>query len=165
MTLERAYGLTRSQLEVGTVVQNNSRFARYTSMGEHYYFALPEGPESVEGVTIQGQTIDELLQPGAIAGIRQGESQFWPDFEGMAHIKIPGTGDIRLGASFTDTDAAPQEDTANNLGLMLWQRPGRPFVCIEPTVGFGRNEDGQFVNTGLVIRSYGRVAFSTTIAV
>lgn len=163
LTLERSYELNPRQFHVSATVQNNSRYSRHTSMGEHYYFNLPGGPDSVEGVTVEGYSIGDLLEPDAVDLIQQGEPQFWRGFTGRAAVAIPGMGDIHLRASLEG--AAAQAGDPESLGMLLWQRPGKSFICLEPTVGLDSSEDGQFANTGLVIPAYGRVALNTTITI
>jgi hypothetical protein len=117
----------------------------------------------LEDVTIEGRSLGDLLQPDAVDRIQQGEPQFWRSFAGEAAITIPGTDDVHLRASLDG--ASPRANDSDSLGMLLWQRPGKSFICLEPTTGFDSGEDGQFVNIGLMIPAYGKVAFRTTIAV
>jgi hypothetical protein len=159
----RVMSLSPGKLILSTCIQNNhpeGSGAMDVSLGEHLYFAMPQGA-TVGDVTINGETLDQLLHPGAAEQISEGQAQFWRGYAGVAAVNMPDDNAFRLETAIHGHGI----QTAVGIGMLLWQRPGEPFICIEPTLGFDQ-EDGQTLNDGLRIAPGGGVvALGTAIIV
>ena len=141
----RTFVLSPDRLQITTGLQNNRLHGISTSMGEHLYFALPKGA-SVGDVRLNNDTIDSALGRGATERVQDGLAQFWAAFPGKVSVTMPDDRVLIVNASATlGREAVPQDE----LGMLVWQRPGESFVCLEPTLGF--NPAGPRHNTGLYI--------------
>jgi galactose mutarotase-like enzyme len=164
LRVARNYALSAAQLLLTTIVENNGAAPLRTSLGEHLYFALPEGA-GVEDIRIDQTPIDELLYSGATEKIKDGKAQFWPDYSGKISVYMPDDRVLNIENTLGPSTQADER----YLGMLLWQRPGKPYVCLEPTLGFLPFGDMPF-NELLEVPAYsaspspsGNTTFTTTI--
>jgi galactose mutarotase-like enzyme len=136
--LKKAFELSDHALVSHTTVYNPGEDTFRTSLGEHYYYPLPDN--STDGLTINGHDIDSLLGDGTLAQIMDGDAAFWGDWSGTADIRFPAGYSLRLEAS-----ATPE----TNIGMLLWHKPGSGTICFEPTAGYKHGH----MNTCLCLES------------
>jgi galactose mutarotase-like enzyme len=151
--LSKIFDITENALTTRTTVTNYETSAARTSLGEHLYFNLPD--ENTEGLTVNGETLDELLGDGSEASIMQGNAMPYTDFDGEVAIKFPAGHTIRLTCKTDDPSQA------NKLILTVWHRPGNDSICFEPMLGFS----GETGNEGLHIEPQSSQSLMTKIEV
>lgn len=123
-----------------------------TSVGEHFYFAMPAG--TTRDVRINNHPIDRLIGAGAADKVASGKAQFWPEPERKLRVELAD----RAFTLDTGVGAMDGVEGAASGGWLLWQRPGTPSICIEPVAGFTpENPNGLHMPVG----SY--VGFGTRI--
>lgn len=154
LSLTREFELHKSTFASLSEARNNSNTVQQTSLGEHYYFDLPNS--DVAGIRFDGASLDEVLGEGAIEGINRGEAQFL-SYGTQGVCAIIGFSDgktVRLeGHAVLEVGAVPIEH-----GLLVWRRPGSPSICFEPTIGYN-----QKANNGIDIPPRGSVGLITTV--
>ncbi len=151
--LTRVMLLQPDSFTATTLALSRSMSSGGTSWGEHIYFALPEGTPA--DIRIGGERLDTLLRPGAAQGVAAGDAQFWPDFPGDAVVTFPDK-EILLQATYTE---AGGYTTVQGFGMLIWQRPGQPSICLEPVRGYSP-ETG---NSGLALPAGRLASMATTI--
>lgn len=176
--ITRTLSLTPNELAVTTKVRNLGRTGIRTSMGEHFYFSVPEGSDVHEARlrnSFLGDSLalDDVLGQGAADRISQGEAQFWPGYGGLLEVDLPGRQPLALSANvttITPRGRTREVTEKGQMGLLFWQRKGPeggenpPFLCIEPTYGFDQTEEG-ISNDGIEIPPHGgAIALHTTIS-
>jgi galactose mutarotase-like enzyme len=142
-------------------LQNTSEAPVGTSLGEHFYFALPG--ETTEGLSVDGFSLDSLLQkPGAAKEILQGTPYLWDGFDGSVCIEFPGGTKIRLRAEAAM--GTPDGDVSANdlLGMLIWHRKDTESICFEPVVGLHAAPNGAD-NEGLAIAANSGARLATVI--
>lgn len=142
-------------------VVNNGPETLQTSLGEHIYFALPEGA-TAHDVRINGDSIDALTgQPGITESIAAGHPHLWRGYRGTAEFQpSEDVTPIELKAHVSSSSF---EAGADAVDLLLWQRPSQngehqPSICIEPVVGYSETSNRQLA----ISPHYGYAALSTT---
>jgi hypothetical protein len=148
-----------------------------TSLGEHYYFKMPTG--SVRDIRFNSNdTVDGMLGRGVSDKIAAGNAAFWPEYSGEVRVSLPGMprfklkaevvgqtarpkGPVRPGVDVMYDDTVIKQSPAAKLGMLIWKRPGEPYVCLEPTFGY-HPEDG---NDLLTVPPDKRVSLLTNIVV
>lgn len=150
LTLTKVFELTDSTLTTKAIAQNPSDTPHRTSIGEHLYFMLSK--ENFSGLTINGHTLDELLGDGAEEQIKQGMPLYWGDYPGSAAILFPDGYELRIKNTATQTQA-------DQIGMLIWHRPGTPSICFEPTLGFTQSQD----QGSLVVAPFDFIALHTSI--
>lgn len=155
--VSRGFTIGASRARLGTALTNVwPDRGGATSLGEHLYFDMPEG--TAADVRINGQTVDELFAPDAAKQIDDGIAQFWPSFPGQAEVVMPDERRFRLEVAAVPAGAVSISATARG-GMLLWREPGKPFICLEPTLGYGI--DGS--NDNIIVGPRASMSFSTTI--
>ncbi len=157
MTVERNLSLNPTQFSVVNCIRNNTSEPVRTSFGEHLYFALPDGAE-VSDLRLNNGSVDELLGRGAAGRIANGEAQFWGDFPGEIDVELPNDHKLNISAG---PDGHRREDFVH-MGMLMWQRPGEQYVCLEPTYGFEMSDDG-LINDGITVPAHGGAAALDTL--
>jgi len=122
-----------------------------TSIGEHFYFSLED--EFTDGLTVNGQPLDNVLGDGALERVMRGESQFWEGYNGDARIRFPAGHIVSLS---TEVDDVATTDT---MGMLIWHREDTPSICFEPTIGF-HPERG---NEGIELADWSSATLGTRI--
>lgn len=151
LALAKLFELSDSSLSTITSLHNPGDKPENTSLGEHLYFSLEGG--QISGLRVDdGLEIDDLLGEGAEASIKKGEPIYWDNFAGNITVVMPAGHTIKLAV---DVNGAPREQ----LGMLVWHRPGSSSICFEPTLGF----DPETAGTGLTIEPYETVELLTKI--
>jgi len=149
--LAKMFEISDRFIITNTTAFNSEDESVRTSLGEHLYFNLIN--EKVDGLMVEGVTLDNLLGEGSTEAIMRGEPCFWDGFDQEAVIHFPAGYTIRLRAE-TDVD--------ESVGMLIWHRPGTDSICFEPTVGYNPEYDG---NSGLEIEAYSMRSLTTAIEV
>jgi galactose mutarotase-like enzyme len=150
LALAKTFELAKSALSSQVTIYNSEPYSTWTSIGEHYYFALEE--EQLGELRVKGITLDDLLGDGAEKDIMEGKSRFLESLPKEFIIDFPDGHNVILSAEFTgDTDLEP--------GMLVWHKPGSPSICFEPTVGFSAN--GQ--NNGVELAAHSSATLATKI--
>jgi hypothetical protein len=150
LALAKTFELAGSSLSSQTTIYNSEPYPIWTSIGEHYYFALEGG--QLDGLRVNGMTLDELLGDGAEKDIKEDRPRFLESLDKEVIIDFPAGHSIILSAEFTgNTDLEP--------GMLVWHKLGSPSICFEPTVGFRAN--GQ--NNGIEIAANSGTTLATKI--
>ncbi len=124
------------------------------SLGEHLYFALPDG--IADGLRI-GSNEATLAEPPNLKEIMAGRTQFWPDFNGEAVVDFPDGKRIQINARATTTTGDLP------VGILLWHRAGTESICIEPTLGYVQDGQGVVHNDLAAIAARRAVCLATDI--
>jgi len=146
--LAKVFELSESRLVTHTIAMNYEDDFIHTSLGEHLYFSL-DG-EKVDGLLVDGKTLDESIGENAERDIMSGKSMLFKAFNGEIEIDFPSGHRVKLTA-----EAAQSE----NLKMIVWHRPGSESICFEPTLGF----DKETGNEGLPIGPGEMAELTTTI--
>ncbi len=149
--IARLYELTESSVATHTTVSNPDAKHEDKSIGDHDYYALADG--AVDGLTVNGQSLDELLGEGAQDFLLHDKdgTLFWRDFDGEAVITFPAGHSIKLTVALSGADS--------KVDVWFWKRPGTDSLCIEPVTGL--TEAGG--NDGLKLAPYGSATLSKTV--
>lgn len=151
--IAKLFELETNRLVSVTKASNYEAEPLRTSLGEHFYFSLPD--EDVNGLKVNGQSLDRLFGEGVEADVMNGNAFFWRSFNGRpTQIEFPDGRKVMFSANVS----TQQQDT---LGMLIWHRPGSPSICLEPTVGF----QSSIENTSLEIGPYDSVSLVTLIEV
>lgn len=151
LSLTKAVELTESSVTTHTTIRSSDEANERTSMGEHLYFSLTD--EDLTGLTINGQSINELLGDGSEDIVKNDGTLYW-NFGGEAVIKFPAGHTIKLSAAFEGTTEHP-------LALWIWKRSGSPSICLEPIVGVEHLDEDD--TAGVQIQPYSAATLSTKI--
>ncbi len=154
--LHRMFFLGERALSVVTTATNNTDEVARTSIGEHFYFPLPEGDASE--VEINGRSLDAWLGRGAVGRIMRGEPILKELTGQPLEIALPGL-------QFT-MQATPGKHGAlheSPLALTAWKRDEfAPYICLEPTIGVHPTSSG-ICNEDLRIGIGSQVSLQTTL--
>lgn len=151
LALVKAFELTEFSLTSHTTIMSSEDTTERTSMGEHLYFSLVD--ENMEGLTVDGTSLDELIGPGSEEKLKNGDTLRW-NFSGETVIHFPAGHDVKLSASFDG-------ETKHPLMLWIWKRTNSPSVCFEPVVGVEHLDDDD--TSGVIIAPYASATLSTKI--
>jgi hypothetical protein len=149
----KQFELETNRLVIVTEAFNYEPEPLQTSLGEHLYFSLPG--ENIDGLKLNGSSLDESFGEGIEASVMSGEPFFWDAFYGRStKIEFPDGRQIMLSA------VVPGK-SEELLGMLIWHRTGSPSICFEPTVGFRSGIE----NSGLEIAPYDSTELVTLIEV
>lgn len=155
--VSRQVGLKgESQARLGIGITNTLPVRLAGSLGEHLYFAMPEG--GAADIRIDGEGIDTLIGQGASEAIDSGKAQFWDGYQGRSEVALPHGTRLTIGSEIK-VQGTVSARIGGSLGMLMWRRPGEPYVCLEPTLGYGI--DGS--NDNLVFDPMSTASFVTTI--
>jgi galactose mutarotase-like enzyme len=156
LSIYRGFALTTASVALLTTIKNDTARPAFTSFGEHLYFSLPDGATAAE-VRLKQHSIDDVTYPGAIEQIKQGDAVFWQGYGGRPlQVDMPDKA-FRIEATVHGSNVDSED-----IGLLLWQRPGEPFICIEPTVGYASARQRPAYNNGAYIDAHGGALVMTT---
>lgn len=149
--LSKRFELDSAALMTVTAITNPQEQPERTSLGEHIYFALAEG--KIEGLKLNGQSLDELLGEGSEAAIANDKTLRY-DFGGEARIDFPAGHSVKMTADF-------EGETQYPLAMWIWKRRGSASICFEPVVGV--RDIGLEDNRGLMLPVGGRAVLSARL--
>ncbi len=150
LAVAKYFELSESSLSTVTSLHNPDAIATNTSLGEHLYFNLED--EQFAGLLINGAGLDDLLGANSENAVISGEPLYWNGFTGDATITLPNGNIIQLTADTID-------EAKEQLGMLVWHRPGTGSICFEPTLGFDPEKGG----SQLALNPYETVELSTKI--
>lgn len=148
--VSKIFELGRDHLTTETTMVNSESTDALTSLGEHLYFTLDD--EVVDGLRVNGQSLDQLLGPGTEAAVMSGQAYFWPTPTNPVEIEFPSGHSLTLQAELSSKQPT-------TLGMLIWHRPGSPSICFEPTAGFNSSQH----NTELAIGPHQSITLTTRI--
>lgn len=151
LSLSKTFELTESTVTSHTTIASSEDSTEHTSMGEHLYFSLEN--ENMNGLAINGKSLDELLGDGSEEVIKNDGTLFF-NFGGEAVISFPAGHSIKLSALFEGQTEYP-------LAMWIWKRPGSPSICFEPVVGVENLDEDD--TSGVTINPYSKAILTTKI--
>jgi len=164
--MTRAMRLARKSFSLSTQVENATGEAVDGSVAEHYYFVLPG---DLKDVRINDKKLSSVMGKDAVNDIDNGVARFMTintEPVGESGRRLPTTRvhlfhgiDIELDAMAMGD--APSADA--DMSLVFWRRPGSASLCIEPVYGARLDDDGNLINTELVLAHGESVALNTEI--
>lgn len=148
--LKVRFALDGYALKVKYTVENHGNTPLYFSIGSHEAYACPEGVEAYEVVFEQAETAGRYLV-GASGHLLPDPVPF---FENTT-VYEPKADDFTIDAIVTK-DIRSRKVVLQKKGggrritvkfpdapyLLFWQKPGAPYLCIEPWCGIAQQEHG-----------------------
>ncbi len=144
------FTLDENTISVTYAVENPDDKPMYCSVGAHEAYACPEGIDAYEVVFEQPEAADRYLLDDN--GHLTGETA--PIFENTV-VYAPKAADFELDAVVTKTfksrrvvlrqrDGGRQVTVAfpDHPYVLFWQKPGAPYLCIEPWCGVAQSVGG-----------------------
>ena len=151
LAVAKLFSLSQHELITRTTVSNPAGTRARTSLGEHLYFRVSEG--QIPNITLNDNSIDDVLGEGAVAKVLAGDSLFVPGADSQTYVEFPGEHTILLE---THTEGVAE---GTPTGMLVWHKMGTDSICLEPTIGY----TAQRQNDALVMEPGGSVTLQTTI--
>lgn len=160
--LRRSFELhDQRSLVIESTVTNTSKKVSCQRLGEHLYFALPEG--DLAGLQIVSHDLP-LKDPDVREQVRA-DGWFWPGFDGDLIVQFPDKKLLlRSSVEIVSSEGQLLDSSDHPLGMMVWQRQGTESICLEPLWGY--NERGTDVSDeGFTLAVGATAAMRTKISV
>ncbi len=142
------YTVTGSRITVSYDVHNTSDSTMYMSIGSHEAYACPEGIEDYDVIFDKKETLKSFKVSGTSISreydvvLKDGDTL--PLYNKYFEIDALVFADVRSRFVTLRNRKTGKNVSVNFDGcdyLLIWTKPGAPYVCIEPWAGFPSYED------------------------
>lgn len=146
--LRVVYTLLERSLQIGYMVKNLTGDTMYFSIGSHEGYLTPEGVEDYDVLFPQKETLDSYVLSGPLltdvkVPIIKNQN-YLPIYEKYFMLDTLIFKDIQSDMCILrnrKTGRAIRVEFPDAQNLMIWHKPGAPFLCLEPWNGTGDRVD------------------------